>query len=154
MRCSVSAQSLLIEENDSLKKQLIKLHKEITSVKFQYQSLEEDFMHAVNNKIEISLKGKKIAYIGGNGGSMAEYQKIAKLYQIDLITPKNDSFEAICKAVELADEVVCPLDCKNQELCHSARSSSTKFNKPFRSVENNSPQILQQELKNIAIQVQ
>lgn len=161
MKCSTFAQSQLILESDQLKKQLSELRKELATLKFQYQSLEEDFLHALKGKSSINssanLKGKKIVYIGGHDKSIKEYAAVIQGYQAELITPSNNSIEAVCQAIEMADEVVCPADCQNQELCNTARSSSTKYNKPFRMMENSSPQILQQklhEIANISVQVQ
>lgn len=161
MKCSTFAQSQLTLESDQLKKQLSELKQELATLKFQYQSLEEDFLHALkgnpSTKSSPSLKGKKIVYIGGHDQSIEEYTAVTKRYQAELITPINNSYEAVCQAIEIADEVVCPADCQNQELCNTARSSSTKYNKPLRIVEDSSPQILQQklhEIANISIQVQ
>lgn len=155
MNCSNIAQSILTQENDQLKKNLQTMRHEIEHLRFQYQLLEEDFLHAVKVKsAPSSLKGKKIVYIGAHNASIEAYHAITRRYQAELIMPKNNSIEAVCEAIELADEVICPADCQNQELCHNAQSSCTKYNKPFRSIENNSPQILQQELAQIAIQIQ
>lgn len=155
MNCSSITQSLLTQENDHLKKRLQEMRKELNSLQFQYSSLEEDFLHAVKEKVSNrNLKGKKIVYIGGNTHSIDAYHAITQSYQAELILPKNNSIEAACEAIELADEVICPIDCQNQDLCHATQSSCTKFNKPFRRIENSSPQILQQELAQIAVQIQ
>ena len=155
MTCSGLIQSMLTLENDNLKKKLSEKSEELEVLQFQYQSLEEDFMHALNSKPqENALKGKKIVYIGADDQALSKYKEITQRYQAELITPENDSHEAVCQAIKFADEVICPEDCQNQKLCYSARSSCTKYNKPFRSIENSSVQILQQELENIYIQIQ
>ncbi len=146
------SQSILIFENDQLKKRLNETQMELSSIKLKYLSLEEDFLHSLKNSQGPSLQGTKIVYIGASSQQLKEYEAITKNYQVELITPKNNSYEAVCEAIKLADEVICPQDCKNQELCHSARSSCTEFNKPFREVANSSVLVLQQELDNIAIQ--
>jgi hypothetical protein len=156
MNCSILAQALLSLENDQLKQKILKIELELNALKSQYLSLEEDFLHSLKRKPSLSLKGKKIVYISDNSNSIKQYKDITKSYQAELIilSPENNNDASICRAIEAADEVVCPQDCQNEKLCYLARSNCTKFNKPFRGIKNSSPQIFQEELANIAIQIQ
>lgn len=141
-------------ENTHLKKQLERTQQELDAMRLQYHALEEDFLHALRGEEAPSLQGKKIAYIGGHTEWQSEYQAIVQHYQGELIVPTSDNIEAVCEAIEVADEVICPSDCRNQALCHAARSSCSRFNKPLRPVANSTPQSLQQELSDIAIDIQ
>ncbi len=142
----------LKQEVKTLQLENIQLQKQLDAIKLQYQALEEDFLHALRAEEAPSLKGKKIVYIGGLSKWEEEYQAIAQHYQGELILPDPNNIEAICEAIEIADEVICPKNCPNQNLCHAARSSCSKFNKPLRSIANRTPQSLQQELSVIVIE--
>lgn len=145
---------ILLSEKNQLQKQLLSTKKELDSIKLQYQALEEDFLHALRGEDIPSLKGKKIVYIGGLSKWEDEYQAIVQHYQGDLIVPDPNNIEAVCEAIEMADEVICPKSCPNQILCHAARTNCSKFNKPLRSIASRSPKSLQQELSDIVIEIQ
>lgn len=145
--------SLQIEKSQ-LQTQLKSTQKELNNIKLQYKALEEDFLHAIDNEEIPNLKGKKIVYIGGLSKWQDQYQAIARHYQGELIVPDSNNIEAVCEAIEMADEVICPKNCPNQKLCHAAHSSCTKFNKTLRSIADRTPQSLQQELSDIAIEIQ
>lgn len=144
----------LMQENDILKQKLQEANKYIKDLEEKYFALEEDFVHALQLDSNSSLYEKKIAYIGGKSQWLEDYQVISERFQTKLIFVEKNNIEAVCEAIETADEVICPADCPNQSLCHAARSSCTKFNKPIHEVEDSTPSIFQKKLSEIAIQLQ
>ncbi len=143
----------LLNENRRLKQELQAAKHAIAELKAQYQALEEDYLHVLDSQQPPNLNGRKIAYVGASPELIKAYKAIVQHYHGELITPESDRIEAVCDAVQQADEVFCPDDCPNQALCHAARSSCTVFNKPLRTVENSSPQLLQEKLSHIEIEV-
>lgn len=141
-----------VNENHRLKKELQQVKKRLLELTAQYQALEEDFLHLLDSQQPPNLKGRKFVYIGASPTQIKSYKAIVQHYQGELITPESDQVEAICKAIQLADEVLCPNDCPNQALCQAARSSCTRFNKPLTTIENTSPQGLQEALSKIEIE--
>ena len=141
----------ILDEKSELERQVLELQKSLVNLKWQYEALKEDFEHALKGNQFPKLAAKKIAYIGGNKKWQNEYKAIAQYYQSELVVPKCDSIESVCEAIQLADEVICPVNCANQELCQAAASSSTKYNKPLLNLDSDNPKSLVIGLSEIAV---
>ncbi|MGC9385933.1 MAG: hypothetical protein ACP5D0_03235 [Hydrogenovibrio sp.] len=136
----------LQRENQRLKQELHAAKQAFAQLNAQYRALEDDFLHLLEKRQPIDLNGRKLAFIGAPPNLIKAYKAIVQHYHGELIVPNSDQIEAVCEAIQQADEVFCPNDCPNQALCHAARSSCTRFNKPLNVLESNAPHWLQEKL--------
>lgn len=140
-------------ENRLLKAQLKQAQQQLHGLRLQYQALEEDFLHLLKEAEAPNLGGKKIAYIGGHPGLSKQYKAIIDHYKGQMILLETEQPDAIMAAIAEADEVFCSQDCPNKALCEMAQRNCQRYNKPLRTVVNSSPQSLQQQLTQIAIEI-
>lgn len=102
------------------------------------------------------LVGKAILYLGGRTGAIAQMQKLAKDWDIELLHHDGgleQSAHLICDMVEKCDAVICPVTCINHQACQKAKYLCKNRDKPFIPINSAGKSALARALDSLSIEL-